>query len=291
MAVQAKVLKEVAARGYAHPEVLVTTEWVAEHLDDPDVRIVESDEDVLLYEVGHVPGAVKIDWHTDLQDPLIRDYLAEEAFARLCSEKGIGRDTTVVFYGDKNNWWACYAFWVFKLFGHPDARVMDGGRAKWEAEGRPLKTDAPSHPKAQYEPAQRDDRKIRGGERPLEARGPGGRDVQAGGRAARDLRGGGRSEEGRRRDRVLSDRRAVEPHVVRADVSARVRSRAELRRLLDGVGEPGSGAGREVGAEIEWTDRLESSGWWTTTTRPATRGCCPARRSRCRGATPGAGTC
>ena len=161
MAVQAKVLKEVAARGYAHPEVLVTTEWVAEHLDDPDVRIVESDEDVLLYEVGHVPGAVKIDWHTDLQDPLIRDYLAEEAFARLCSEKGIGRDTTVVFYGDKNNWWACYAFWVFKLFGHPDARVMDGGRAKWEAEGRPLKTDAPSHPKAQYEPAQRDDRKIR----------------------------------------------------------------------------------------------------------------------------------
>jgi len=98
---------------YVHPEVLVETEWVADHLNDPKVRIVESDEDVLLYEVGHIPGAVKIDWHTDLQNPVLRQYLDSELFSRLMSKKGIRRDTTVVFYGDKNNWWACYAFWVF----------------------------------------------------------------------------------------------------------------------------------------------------------------------------------
>jgi thiosulfate/3-mercaptopyruvate sulfurtransferase len=161
MGVAAKPLKEVAARGYARPEVLVTTAWVAEHLQDPEVRIVESDEDVLLYEVGHIPGAVKIDWHTDLQDPLVRDYLNESAFAELCASKGISNDTTVVFYGDKNNWWACYALWVFKLFGHPDARVMDGGRSKWEAEGRPLTRETPSHPRAEYRVKKRVDSKIR----------------------------------------------------------------------------------------------------------------------------------
>ena len=159
----------VAARGYAHPEVLVTTEWVAQHLNDPKVRIVESDEDVLLYEMGHIPGAVKIDWHTDLQDPLVRDYLSGEQFARLCSSRGIAEDTTVVFYGDKNNWWACYAFWVFKLFGHGDCRIMDGGRKKWEAEGRPLVREVPSYPPTQYPVRPRNDAAIRAFRQDVEA--------------------------------------------------------------------------------------------------------------------------
>ncbi|MCW5851709.1 MAG: sulfurtransferase [Anaerolineae bacterium] len=146
---------------FAHPEVLVSTQWVAEHRHDPKVRLVESDEDVLLYEIGHVPGAVKIDWHTDLQDPVRRDYLDRAHFERLLSEKGIATDTTVVFYGDKNNWWACYAFWVFKLFGHADCRVMDGGRTKWVDEGRPLTKEVPAYPATHYQAAERDDRKIR----------------------------------------------------------------------------------------------------------------------------------
>lgn len=151
----------IAERGYAHPEALVSTEWVAAHLDDPAVRLVESDEDVLLYDVGHLPGAVKIDWHTDLQHPFQRDYLEPEAFARLLSAKGIGPDTTVVFYGDKNNWWATYALWVFRLFGHRDVRVMDGGRKKWEDEGRPFVTEVPSYPAADYPVPARDDERIR----------------------------------------------------------------------------------------------------------------------------------
>ena len=146
---------------YVHPEVLVETEWVADHLNDPKVRIVESDEDVVLYEVGHIPGAVKIDWHTDLQNPVLRQYLDSELFSRLMSEKGIRRDTTVVFYGDKNNWWACYAFWVFKLFGHPDCRVMNGGRKKWIDEGRALVKEVPSYPRTDYKAPQRDDKTIR----------------------------------------------------------------------------------------------------------------------------------
>ncbi|HEY8490837.1 MAG TPA: sulfurtransferase [Dehalococcoidia bacterium] len=151
----------VAQKGYVHPEALVTTEWVAQHLDDPNVRIVESDEDVLLYESGHIPNAVKIDWHTDLQDPLERDYLNEEAFERLMREKGISNNTTVVFYGDRNNWWACYAFWVFKLFGHEDCRIMDGGRLKWESEGRPMTREVPSFPPGTYKAKQRHDYEIR----------------------------------------------------------------------------------------------------------------------------------
>jgi thiosulfate/3-mercaptopyruvate sulfurtransferase len=151
----------IEERGYAHPEALVSTEWVAGHLDDPAVRIVESDEDVLLYDTGHVPGAVKIDWHTDLQHPTSRDYLDEEAFARLMREKGIGPDTTVVFYGDKNNWWATYALWVFRLFGHDAVKVMDGGRKKWEDEGRPTTTGVPSYPAADYPTPKREDGKIR----------------------------------------------------------------------------------------------------------------------------------
>lgn len=135
---------------YVHPEVLVSTDWVSEHKDDPNVKVVESDEDVLLYEVGHVEGAVKIDWQTDLQDQLIRDYIDKAKFEKLLSEKGIANDTTVVFYGDKNNWWACYAFWVFKLFGHEKALVMNGGRQKWIEEGRPMTKEVPSYPKTAY---------------------------------------------------------------------------------------------------------------------------------------------
>ncbi len=108
---------------YAYPEVLVDTNWVADHINDPKVRLVESNEDILLYDQGHIPGAVKIDWVADLNDPVVRDYLDKQRFEKLLAAKGISNDTTVVFYGDKNNWWATYAFWVFKLFGHKDART------------------------------------------------------------------------------------------------------------------------------------------------------------------------
>jgi thiosulfate/3-mercaptopyruvate sulfurtransferase len=154
-------MTDLASRGYAHPETLVDTVWVAEHLADPNVRILESNEDILLYDQGHIPGAQKIDWVGDLNDPVVRDYLDKERFEQLLSAKGIGNDTTVVFYGDKNNWWATYALWVFKLFGHRDARIMDGGRAKWIAEGRPLTRDVPSYPPARYTAADRDDASIR----------------------------------------------------------------------------------------------------------------------------------
>jgi thiosulfate/3-mercaptopyruvate sulfurtransferase len=147
--------------GYAHPEVLVDTAWVAEHLNDPKVRLVESNEDLLLYETGHIPGAVKIDWVSELNDPVVRDYLDAEQFAELLASKGISNDTTVVFYGDKHNWWATYAFWVFKLFGHQDARILNGGRAKWIAEGRELTREVPSYPRGSYTAPERDDNSIR----------------------------------------------------------------------------------------------------------------------------------
>ena len=153
--------QQITDKGYTHPEALVSTDWVAEHLDDPSVRIVESDEDVLLYDIGHILNAVKIDWVEDLNDPLMRDYLDPEHFAQLMSEKGINPDTTVVFYGDKNNWWATYALWVFKLFGHDNVRVMDGGRVKWEAEGRPMTQEEPSLERADYPVRERDDSAIR----------------------------------------------------------------------------------------------------------------------------------
>jgi thiosulfate/3-mercaptopyruvate sulfurtransferase len=151
----------IEARGYAHPDALVSTAWVAEHLDDPSVRIVESDEDVLLYDTGHIPGAVKVDWHTDLQAPLERDYLDAASFAALMRARGISPDTTVVFYGDRNNWWATYALWVFRLFGHDRVRIMDGGRKKWEDEGRPYDTDYPAHPETAYPVPVRDDAGVR----------------------------------------------------------------------------------------------------------------------------------
>jgi thiosulfate/3-mercaptopyruvate sulfurtransferase len=134
---------------------------VAQHLKDPHIRIVESDEDVLLYDIGHVPGAVKIDWVNDLNDPVVRDYIKSERFSQLLSEKGIGNDTTVVFYGDKNNWWACYAFWVFQLFGHSNAKIMNGGRKKWIDERRELSKDVPTYSKAAYKAPRRDDSHIR----------------------------------------------------------------------------------------------------------------------------------
>jgi len=146
--------------GYANPDALVGTEWVAAHLDDPKVRIVESDEDVLLYETGHIPGAVKLDWHEDQQDPVVRDFVNKEQFEQLMSSRGIANDTTVVFYGDRNNWYAAYTYWLFKMYGHQDCRIMNGGRAKWEAEGRPLTRETKQYPPTQYR-AQEPDLSIR----------------------------------------------------------------------------------------------------------------------------------
>jgi thiosulfate/3-mercaptopyruvate sulfurtransferase len=150
-----------AAETYAKPDVLVDTEWVAQHLDDPTVRVIESNEDVLLYDLGHIPGAVKLDWVGDLNDPLVRDYLNTEEFEQLMSRLGISNDTTIVFYGDKNNWWATYAFWVFQLFGHQNAKVMNGGRKKWVDEGRLLTTDVPPITPTQYTAQDRSDAEIR----------------------------------------------------------------------------------------------------------------------------------
>ena len=146
---------------YANPEKLVSTGWLAEHLDDPGLVVVESDEDVLLYETGHIPGAVKVDWHTELNDPLIRDYRDPQAFAELLSAKGIARGDTVVFYGDNFNWWASYALWVFALFGHVDTRLLDGGRQKWLAEGRSMTTEPSSRAATDYPVVERSDQPIR----------------------------------------------------------------------------------------------------------------------------------
>lgn len=137
-------------REYTHPEYLVDTQWVADHKDDPNVRIVESDEDYLLYETGHIPGAAKVDWFSTLQHPVRRDFLTKEAFEEMCSEMGISNDTTVVFYGDKSNWFATYALWLFKYYGHENLKIMDGGRAKWEQEGRPMTKETPDYAKTSY---------------------------------------------------------------------------------------------------------------------------------------------
>jgi thiosulfate/3-mercaptopyruvate sulfurtransferase len=150
-----------ALQAYAHPEKLVTTEWLAANLDTPGLVIVESDEDVLLYDTGHIPGAVKVDWHLELNDQLTRDYLDPAAFAALCEAKGIGRDDTIVFYGDNFNWWATYALWVFSLFGHRDLRLLDGGRQKWAAEGRGLTRDKTERPATSYPVPVRNDAEIR----------------------------------------------------------------------------------------------------------------------------------
>jgi len=151
---------------YAHPERLVSTGWLAGRLADGTVGtrnlvVLESDEDVLLYDTGHIPGAVKIDWHTDLNDPVTRDYVNGERFAQVLGERGIGRDTTVVIYGDKSNWWAAYALWVFTLFAHEDVRLLDGGRAKWVAEGREITREVPSQLPVDYPVVERNDAPIR----------------------------------------------------------------------------------------------------------------------------------
>ncbi len=138
------------ATSYTHPEYLVDTEWVAQHLDDPSVRLVESNEDYLLYETGHIPGAVKVDWFTNLQHPVRRDFLDKAAFEKLCAGLGISNATTVVFYGDKSNWFATYALWLFKYYGHEKTKIMDGGRMKWSLENRPLTKEVPSYPKTNY---------------------------------------------------------------------------------------------------------------------------------------------
>ncbi|MET0296124.1 MAG: sulfurtransferase [Microbacterium sp.] len=146
---------------YATPGRLVTGDWLQERLGQPGLVVVESDEDVLLYETGHIPGAVKVDWHTELNDPVVRDYVDGAGFAELLSRKGISRDDTVVIYGDKNNWWAAYALWVFSLFGHEDVRLLDGGRDKWIGEGRPITTEASTPAPTDYPVVERDDTVLR----------------------------------------------------------------------------------------------------------------------------------
>jgi thiosulfate/3-mercaptopyruvate sulfurtransferase len=151
----------MSSNDYANPNALVSTDWLAAHLNDADLRIVESNEDILLYDTGHIPGAVKIDWTTDLNDPLSRDYIDGAAFAALMDSRGITRDTTVVFYGDKNNWWAAYAYWVFQLFGHTKAVLLNGGRKKWIDEGRALTREVPKHASSGYPVIQRNDVDLR----------------------------------------------------------------------------------------------------------------------------------
>ncbi len=141
---------------YANPDVLVSTDWVLDHHDDDGVKLVEVDEDVLLYEQGHISGAVKVDWHTELQRPDVRDFIDEAGFAELMASKGLSNDDTLVLYGDKSNWWAAYALWFFKYNGHADVRLMNGGRQKWVAEGKPLTQDKPRPPRGSYAVPYRD---------------------------------------------------------------------------------------------------------------------------------------
>ncbi len=149
---------------YTHPEYLVETDWVAAHLGEPGIRIIESDEDPLLYKMGHIPGAVQVDWFTTLQHPLRRDFLTREQFEETCASLGIDNTTTIVFYGDKSNWFACYALWLFQYYGHEKVKIMNGGRAKWEQEGRPMTKDAPTYPRTAYvaKPADKGIRAFRG---------------------------------------------------------------------------------------------------------------------------------
>lgn len=146
---------------YAHPERIVSTAWLAERLESPELVILESDEDPLVYATGHIPGARRVDWTVDLNDPITRDYVDPERFAALCGRLGVGRDTTVILYGDNSNWWAAYALWVFTLFGHPDVRLLDGGRQKWVAEGRPITEEVPVVRPADYPVVERRDAPIR----------------------------------------------------------------------------------------------------------------------------------
>jgi thiosulfate/3-mercaptopyruvate sulfurtransferase len=154
-------MSDINSRGYNNPDKLVSTDWVAANLNETGIRIVESNEDPLLYPSGHIPGAVEVDWVKDLNDPLRRDYLDRSGFEALASRIGITPDTTVVFYGDKSNWWATYALWVFELFGHTNARIMDGGRLKWAEESRELTRERPGISPTSYSAPERDDSRIR----------------------------------------------------------------------------------------------------------------------------------
>ncbi len=154
-------MSDINSRGYSNPDKLVSTDWVAANLNEAGIRIIESNEDPLLYPSGHIPGAVEVDWVKDLNDPLRRDYLDKSGFEALASRIGITSETTVVFYGDKSNWWATYALWVFELFGHNNAKIMDGGRLKWAEEGRELTREKPSISPSSYSAPERDDSQIR----------------------------------------------------------------------------------------------------------------------------------
>ncbi len=153
--------KNIDARGYTKADVLVSTDWVEEHLKDPNIRLAESNEDPLLYSSDHIPGAVEIDWTRDLNDPIRRDYLGRTAFEKLMRRIGATRDTTIILYGDKNNWWATYAFWILQLFDHTNAKIMDGGRLKWIKENRPVSREIPKFATSNYQAPERDDRRIR----------------------------------------------------------------------------------------------------------------------------------
>jgi thiosulfate/3-mercaptopyruvate sulfurtransferase len=154
-------MSDIEQRGYYNPNMLVSTEWVLNNHTDPNVRIVESNEDQLLYPSGHIPNAVEIDWVRDLNQAVLRDYLNKEQFQELLSKNGIEKDTTVVFYGDKSNWWACYALWIFTLYGHTNLKIMDGGRLKWEKEGLPLTKERPKFQATDYKAPERNDVKER----------------------------------------------------------------------------------------------------------------------------------
>ncbi len=153
--------KNIEERGYSNADVLVSTDWVEHHLKDPQVRIAESNEDPLLYSSSHIPGAVEIDWTRDLNDPVRRDYLGRTAFEKLMRRIGASPDTTIVLYGDKNNWWATYAYWILQLFGHTNAKIMDGGRLKWIKENRPVSRDLPHYQASSYHASERDDSRLR----------------------------------------------------------------------------------------------------------------------------------
>jgi thiosulfate/3-mercaptopyruvate sulfurtransferase len=146
----------MAENGHAKP-VLVTTDWLAEHLGDDGIIVAEVDENPDLYEEGHIPSAVKLHWRDDLQDPLERDIVDKGTFERLLGERGIGNNTTIVVYGDKNNWFAAYAYWYVKIYGHGDVRILDGGRQKWIDEGRETTTDVPSPASTTYKAKERDE--------------------------------------------------------------------------------------------------------------------------------------
>jgi thiosulfate/3-mercaptopyruvate sulfurtransferase len=255
----------IDARQYAHPEALVSTEWLASHLEDPAVRVLESDEDVLLYDMGHIPGALKIDWHTDLNDPVQRDYIGRREFEALVRRLGIGADTTVVFYGDKNNWWATYALWVFELFGFRNGKILDGGRAKWEAEGREMTEEVRAVAASNFTAGERDDARIRAFMPDVQAH------VKAGGRlvdvrspdefTGRKLHMPDYPQEGAMRGGHIPGARSV-PWARAANADGTFKSAAELRAIYQE--EAGLSPGDEVVAYCRIGER-SSHTWFVLT--------------------------